>query len=72
MTPMPLELAVAAQLPLGAAPLPLTGTLACAMDRHVGPYESLPELAGWIGADWCRCRCCGSAITRATTRRNAA
>lgn len=47
-------------------------TLACAMDLHLGPYEPLPELAGWLGGDWCRCRRCGSAVTRRTTVRNAA
>ena len=57
----------------GAAPmLPQALTLACAMDRHLGPYDEMTELTGWLGADWCRCRRCGSAITRATTRRNVA
>lgn len=46
--------------------------LACAMDRHLGPYLPLPALAGWTGAEWCRCRCCGSTITRPTSMRNAA
>jgi hypothetical protein len=52
--------------------LPLNAVLACAMDRHLGPYDALPELDGWMGAEWCRCRRCGSPITRATSRRNAA
>jgi hypothetical protein len=52
--------------------LPIGGTMACALDRHLGPYDAVPELNGWLGADWCRCRCCGSPITRRTTLRNAA
>ena len=51
---------------------PAEPVLACAMDRHLGPYLPLPALAGWIGADWCQCRRCGSTITRRTTLRNAA
>lgn len=58
--------AVPAALPL-AVP-----ALACGMDRHLGPYDALPELVGFLGAEWCRCRRCGSPITRATARRNAA
>jgi len=46
--------------------------LACAADRHLGPYLVLPALAGWAGAEWCRCRACGSTVTRATSMRNAA
>ena len=67
MITQPLELAFTP-----AAALPLAPMMACAMDRHLGPYEPLAELAGWLGAEWCRCRCCGSSVTQATTRRNAA
>ena len=28
----------------------------CALDRHLGPFEAIPELASWLGADWCLCR----------------
>ena len=58
--------------PSVAPALPIGGTVACALDRHLGPYDALPELNGWLGADWCECRRCGSPITRATSRRNAA
>jgi hypothetical protein len=58
---------------LSPAPaLPLPVSLACGMDRHLGPYDAVPELSGWLGAEWCRCRRCGSPITHATSRRNAA
>lgn len=67
MIPTPLALT-----PGPAAALPMSVALGCALDLHLGPYEALPELTGWMGADWCRCRRCGSAITRATSRRNAA
>lgn len=46
--------------------------LACALDRHLGPYLPLAALGAWAGAEWCRCRACGSTVTRATTLRNAA
>jgi len=41
----------------------------CALDRHLGPFEAIPELASWLGADWCLCRSCGSTLTTATALR---
>jgi hypothetical protein len=41
----------------------------CALDRHLGPFEQIPELAGWLGADWCLCRGCRSTLTTATALR---
>ena len=38
----------------------------CALDRHFGPFLELPELQGWLGADWCTCGSCRSTITLAT------
>jgi hypothetical protein len=69
MMPMPTPVLIGHRT---APAFPLSGTLACALDRHLGPYDALPELTGWLGAEWCRCRRCGSPITRATSRRNAA
>lgn len=54
------------------AAFPATYPLKCALDRHLGPYLPLPALAGVTGADWCRCRACGSLLTRASSQRNAA
>lgn len=51
---------------------PAAPVLACALDRHLGPYLPLPALGVWAGAEWCRCRACGSTLTLATTLRNAA
>jgi hypothetical protein len=51
--------------PLRAAPRPVP----CALDRHLGPFESIPELGGWLGADWCLCRACRSTLTTATALR---
>lgn len=41
----------------------------CALDRHLGPFESIPELQSWLGADWCLCKGCGSTLTTATALR---
>jgi hypothetical protein len=41
----------------------------CGLDRHFGPFELLPELKDWLGADWCRCRACRSTLTIATALR---
>lgn len=38
-------------------------TIRCALDRHFGPFERLPELASWLGSDWYRCGACGSPLT---------
>ncbi|HYW05552.1 MAG TPA: hypothetical protein VE913_01275 [Longimicrobium sp.] len=54
------------------ARFPATFPPACAPDRHMGPYLPLPALAGFTGAEWCRCRACGSLLTRASSQRNAA
>ena len=54
--------------------VPAARIVPCALDRHLGPFEQIPELAGWLGADWCVCRTCRSTITQATAlkQRNAA
>ena len=67
MITTPLELPLTPAAPRAVAPV-----LGCALDLHLGPYDALPELGGWLGAEWCRCRRCGSPVTRATSRRNAA
>jgi hypothetical protein len=41
----------------------------CALDLHFGPFELIPELKDWLGADWCRCRACRSTLTTATALR---
>jgi hypothetical protein len=50
--------------PRAASPLVL-----CSLDRHLGPFEQIPELRGWLGADWCLCRGCRSTLTTATALR---
>ena len=57
--------------PRDARPAPRPAVL-CALDRHLGPFEPLPELAGFLGADWCRCRGCRSTLTTATALRQRA
>ena len=56
--------------PRAARPAP--HPVLCALDRHLGPFEPLPELAGFLGADWCRCRGCRSTLTAATALRQRA
>lgn len=56
-----------AHAPIRARPL-----IPCALDRHVGPYDHLDELDGFLGSGWCRCGSCGSVITLRTSQRNAA
>jgi hypothetical protein len=50
-------------------PRPAPRAVPCALDRHLGPFEQIPELAGWLGADWCLCRGCRSTLTTATALR---
>jgi hypothetical protein len=38
------------------------------MDRHVGPFEPVEELASWLGTDWFCCRSCRAMVTRANVR----
>ncbi|HEX5725337.1 MAG TPA: hypothetical protein VFX98_07710 [Longimicrobiaceae bacterium] len=38
----------------------------CILDRHLGPFEPIEELAGWLGTDWFNCRVCHSTVTAAT------
>ncbi|HEU0054737.1 MAG TPA: hypothetical protein VFQ39_16235 [Longimicrobium sp.] len=38
----------------------------CVLDRHLGPFEPLPELAGFLGTDWYCCLACRSPLTRVT------
>ena len=54
--------------PVAPRPAPRPAVL-CALDRHLGPFEQIPELAGWLGADWCLCRGCRSTLTTATALR---
>jgi hypothetical protein len=51
--------------PRAAAPRPVP----CALDRHAGPFEAIPELDGWLGADWCICGACRSTLTAHTALR---
>lgn len=48
--------------PLPAPPVP------CGMDRHVGPFEPVEELASFLGTDWFCCRSCSSMVTRRNAR----
>lgn len=48
--------------PLPAPPVP------CGMDRHVGPFEPVEELASFLGTDWFCCRSCSSMVTRRNVR----
>lgn len=41
----------------------------CGLDHHMGPFEAIPELDGWLGADWCLCRACRSTLTTWTALR---
>jgi len=54
------------------APRAAPQSVLCALDRHLGPFEQIPELAGWLGADWCLCRGCRSTLTTATALRQRA
>lgn len=47
-------------------PVPTARRVPCALDRHLGPFETLPELRGWLGTDWYNCRSCRSTVTRDT------
>ena len=48
--------------PLPAPPVP------CGMDRHVGPFEPVEELASFLGTSWYCCRACRSVVTRRNVR----
>lgn len=54
--------------PAPPAPRPVP----CALDRHLGPFETVPELNGFLGADWCLCRACRATLTTATALRHRA
>lgn len=54
--------------PRSAAPV-ATRPVPCSLDRHLGPFEPIPELAGWLGAEWTLCRACRSTLTTATALR---
>ena len=47
-------------------PAPARPAVPCAFDRHLGPFEMLDELRGWLGTDWYNCAACRSTLTRAT------
>ncbi|HEX8903648.1 MAG TPA: hypothetical protein VF771_02260 [Longimicrobiaceae bacterium] len=53
------------QQPQRSAPRPVP----CGLDLHLGPFEAIPELNGWLGADWCLCRACKSTLTTWTALR---
>jgi hypothetical protein len=38
------------------------------MDRHVGPFEPLEEMADFLGTDWFCCRSCRAMVTRRNAR----
>ncbi|HEX8245998.1 MAG TPA: hypothetical protein VF541_20960 [Longimicrobium sp.] len=44
----------------------------CGLDLHLGPFEAIPELNGWLGADWCLCSACSSTLTTWTALRQRA
>jgi hypothetical protein len=46
-----------------APPAPSRPLVFCALDRHLGPFERLPELGGLLGSDWYRCAACRSPLT---------
>ena len=48
---------------------PGPGFAPCAIDFHPGPFEAVPGMERFLGAEWCRCRCCGAVLTRATAER---
>lgn len=48
--------------PLPAPPVP------CGMDRHVGPFEPVEELASFLGTSWFCCRACQAMVTRSNAR----
>ena len=75
MTPTHRRGGAVIQSALKPLPQPLRPTprpVPCALDRHLGPFESIPELAGWLGADWCLCRGCRATLTTATALRQRA
>ncbi len=57
---LPANLATLAPLPAPPAP--------CGMDRHVGPFEPLEEMADFLGTDWFCCRSCRAMVTRRNAR----
>jgi hypothetical protein len=48
--------------PSAAPPVP------CGMDRHVGPFEPVEELASFLGTSWFCCRSCKAVVTRRNAR----
>jgi len=38
----------------------------CRLDRHLGPFEPIDELRGWLGTEWYNCSACRSTLTRDT------
>lgn len=53
---------LASLAPLAAPPVP------CGMDRHVGPFEPVEELASFLGTSWFCCRACNAVVTRRNAR----
>lgn len=52
------------------APAAALAPVRCGLDRHLGPFEAVSELGGFLGADWLQCRCCGSPLTLGTAARS--
>lgn len=57
---LPAHLATLAPLAAPAVP--------CALDRHVGPFEPVEELADFLGTSWFCCRSCRAMVTRGNAR----
>lgn len=51
---------------LPATLAPDAAPIGCALDRHFGPFDRLPELRNFLGAEWVRCSRCRSVLTAAT------
>lgn len=49
-----------------AKPAPSARPVPCALDRHLGPFEKVDELAAFLGTEWYVCRACRSPLTRRT------
>jgi hypothetical protein len=51
-----------------ASPSGPGGWVPCGLDRHLGPFDPLHELSGWLGTDWFTCTACRCMVTRANAR----
>ena len=55
-------------LPANLAPLATSQVVPCGLDRHLGPFEPLEEMADFLGTSWYCCRACRSLVTRRNAR----